>query len=152
MVRIAGKGDISELAGLFKELHEYHVSLKPKSFRMPSDDYFVGRITEMMNDDNLTLFIHCGGRIDGYAEVRIIDVNTEEKIPRRMCYIDCFAVSEGSRRQGVGTELFKSVKVFAQESKCDTVQLGVTAVNSGAIEFYKKMGLAPRTIQMELYL
>ncbi len=152
MVRMAVREDIPELAELFMELHEHHVRLNPKTFRMPPDDYFTERMTGLVNDEGMKVFVHCGSGIDGYAAVKIMDVDTEEKIPRRMCYIDCFAVSERSRRQGAGTELFSAVKEFARENDCNTVQLGVSADNRGAVEFYNKMGLTPRTIQMKLYL
>lgn len=152
MVRMAVREDIPELAELFKELHEHHVSINPKTFRMPPDEFFTERMTGLVGNEGMTVFVHCGGKIDGYAAVKIINVDTEEKYPRRMCYIDCFAVSEKSRRQGAGTELFNSVKEFARENSCGMVQLGVSAENRGAVEFYNKMGLTPRTIQMQLYL
>lgn len=151
MVRIADINDCERLTELFIELHRHHVEIKPETFRMPEREWFSGRISEILNDGGQTVLVHeSGGRVNGYAVVKIMDVNTEEKIPRRMCYIDCFAVAEDCRRTGVGTELFNAVKAFGKERGCTSVQLGVSACNTGAVAFYEKMGLAPRTVQMEM--
>lgn len=151
MIRIADINDRERLTDLFIELHRHHVEIKPEMFRMPERKWFSERIAEILNDGGQTVLVHeSGDMLDGYAVVKIMDVNTEEKIPRRMCYIDCFAVAEDCRRTGVGTELFKAVKVFGKERGCTSVQLGVSACNTGAGSFYEKMGLAPRTIQMEM--
>lgn len=153
MIRIADINDREPLTELFAGLHRHHVEIKPETFRMPEREWFSERIAEILNDVGQTVFVHeSGGKLDGYAVVKIMDVNTEEKIPRRMCYIDCFAVAEEYRRTGVGTELFGAVKSFAREQGCTSVQLGVTACNTGAVAFYEKMGLVPRTIQMEMRL
>lgn len=153
MIRLAGMGDIDSLAALFKELHEHHVRIKPETFRMPDDSWFYGRILEILNDSETSIFVSDSGtEINGYAVVKILDIQTEEKYPRRVCYVDCFAVAENAGRQGVGTQLFERVRNFALEQECGSIQLGVSACNKGAVEFYGKMGLTPRTIQMELKL
>lgn len=153
MIRIADINDRERLTELFMQLHRHHVEIKPETFRMPEREWFSGRISEILNDGGQTVLVHeSGGALDGYAVVKIIDVNTEEKIPRRMCYIDCFAVAEDCRRAGIGTELFGAVKAFGKERGCTSVQLGVSACNTGAAAFYEKMGLAPRTVQMEVKL
>ena len=150
MIRIANINDCERLTELFMQLHRHHVEIKSETFRMPGREWFSGRISEILKDGGQTVLIHeGGGEINGYAVVKIMDVNTEEKIPRRMCYIDCFAVAEKCRRTGIGTELFNAVKAFGKERGCTSVQLGVTACNTGAVAFYEKMGLIPRTIQME---
>lgn len=150
MIRIADFNDLERLTELFMQLHRHHVEIKPETFIMPERGWFSGRISEILNDNGQTVIVYeSGGVINGYAVVKITDVNTEDKRPRRMCYIDCFAVSESCRRQGIGTELFNAVKAFGRENDCTSVQLGVSAYNTDAVAFYEKMGLAPRTIQME---
>ena len=153
MIRIADINDRERLTELFMQLHRHHVEIKPETFRMPEREWFSDRIAEILNDGGQTVLVHDNGsELDGYAVVKITDVHTEEKIPRRMCYIDCFAVAEEFRRTGVGTELFGAVKAFGKKHGCTSVQLGVTACNTGAGAFYEKMGLAPRSIQMEAKL
>lgn len=149
MIRRAVSEDIPRVAELFRQLHWHHVGIKPETFRMPDDEWFVERINGIFGDGEALILVSDDGELNGYAVIKIIDVNTEEKYPRRMCYIDCFAVAENARRQGIGTALFSEIKRFARENGCTSVQLGVAACNTGAMEFYVKMGLVPRTIQME---
>lgn len=152
MIRIADINDRERLTELFMQLHRHHVEIKPETFRMPEREWFSERIAGILNDGGQTVFMHENGVIDGYAVVKITDVNTDEKIPRRLCYIDCFAVAENCRRQGIGTELFGAVKAFGKERGCTNVQLGVSACNTNAVAFYNEMGLVPRTIIMEMRL
>lgn len=152
MIRIADINDHERLTELFMQLHRHHVEIKPETFRMPEREWFSKRISEMLNDGVHTVIVHESENIDGYAVVRITEVNAEEKIPRRLCYIDCFAVAENRRRQGIGSELFGAVKSFGHDHGCTSVQLGVSAYNTNAIDFYNKMGLSPRTIIMEMRL
>lgn len=149
MVRIADINDRERLTELFMQLHRHHVEIKPETFRMPEREWFSGRISEILADKEQTVLVNDSGEINAYAVVKIMDVNTEEKRPRRVCYIDCFSVSEDCRRRGIGTELLGAVKTFGKERGCTSVQLGVSASNESAVKFYEKMGLAPRTIQME---
>lgn len=152
MIRIANNNDCERLTELFIELHRHHVEMRPETFGMPECEWFSKRITEILNDGVHTVIVHESENIDGYAVVRITEVNAEEKIPRRLCYIDCLTVAENCRRQGIGTELFGAVKSFGNDHGCTSVQLGVSAYNTDAIDFYNKMGLSPRTIIMEMRL
>ena len=149
MIRLAEKNDLERLTELFTELHRHHVEIMPESFLMPEREWFSRRISEILGDVGQKVLVYDSGRIEAYAVVRIIDVDSLDKPPRKVCFIDCFAVSEDRRRQGIGTELFNAVKAFGREKDCTSVQLGVSAGNAGAVGFYEKMGLKPRTIQME---
>ncbi len=149
MVRTADINDLERLTELFVELHRHHVEIKPETFIMPEREWFSGRISEILADKEQTVLVYDNGGIKAYAVVKILDVNSEEKRPRRVCYVDCFAVSENCRRMGIGAELLGAVKAFGRENGCTSVQLGVSACNTDAVKFYEKMGLVPRTIQME---
>lgn len=150
MIRKAVLGDMDQLTELFIELHRYHVEIKPETFLMPASKWFEDRIREILNDNGQTVFVNENdGVINGYAVVIIKDMNSEEKKPRRLCYIDCLAVTKQKRRSGIGTKLLNAVKEFGKENGCTHIQLGVTARNANAVGFYEKMGLVPRTIIME---
>ncbi len=150
MIRRAVREDIPHLAELFRQLHAHHAAIKPETFRMPDGEWFAERIRGIFEDGETVILVSADCEPNGYAVIKIIDVNTEDKYPRRMCYIDCFAVAENARRHGIGTALFGEVKRFARENGCTSVQLGVAACNTGAMEFYRRMGLVPRTLQLEV--
>lgn len=151
MIRKAKTGDSAQLAELFSQLHRHHCEIAPNKHRMPSHEFFEKGIEEILSDDEQTVLVNCEeseNKINAYAVLKLIDYNSEQIIPRRVCFIDCFAVAERARRKGVGSLLFDAVKEFGREQGCNTVQLGVDAENGGAIKFYEKMGLSPRTFIM----
>ena len=152
MIRLADFNDLKRLTELFMELHRHHVTIMPEMFTMPEREWFVERIADILSDVGQRVMVYDNGTIEAYAVIRKIEVDTPEKPPRRVCFIDQFFVSESRRRQGIGTELFEAVKAFGREKGCTTVQLGVSAGNAGAVGFYEKMELVPRTIQMEARL
>lgn len=148
MIRKAKSSDSAQLAELFSQLHRHHCEIAPNKHRMPSYEFFEKGVEEILADDEQTVLVSCeenGDKINAYAVVKMIDVDSEQKIPRRVCFIDCFAVAERARRKGVGSLLFNAVKEFGREQGCNAVQLGVDAENGDAIKFYEKMGLSPRT-------
>ena len=151
MIRNAKTEDSAQLAELFSQLHRHHCEIAPHKHRMPSYEFFEKGIEEILADEEQTVLVNCedsGNKINAYAVLKLIDYNFEQFIPQRVCFIDHFAVAESSRRKGVGSLLFNAVKEFGREQGCDTVRLGVDAENGGAIKFYEKMGLTPRTITM----
>lgn len=148
MIRKAKTDDSAQLAELFSQLHRHHCEIAPHKHRMPSYEFFEKGIEEILADDEQTVLVNCEeseNKINAYAVLKLIDINFEQKIPRKVCFIDCFAVAEETRRKGVGSALFDAVKEFGREQGCNAVQLGVDAENGGAIKFYEKMGLSPRT-------
>ena len=149
MVRLADYNDLERLTELFMELHRHHVKLMPEAFIMPEREWFVERIADILSDVAQRVMVYDNGAIEAYAVIRKIEVDTPDKPPRRVCFIDQFFVLESRRRKGIGTELFNAIKAFGREKGCTTVQLGVSAGNTGAVGFYEKMGLKPRTVQME---
>ena len=149
MIRLADFNDFERLTELSEELHRHHIKVMPEAFTMPEPEWFENRMSEILNDIGQRVLVYDSGGIKAYAVIRKIEVDTPDKPPRRVCFIDQFFVLENCRRQGIGTELFNAIKAFGREKGCTTVQLGVSAGNAGAVEFYEKMGLIPRTIQME---
>ena len=149
MVRLADTNDLGRLTELFMELHRHHVKIMPEMFTMPEREWFVERIADILSDVAQRVMVYDSGVIEAYAVIRKIEVDTPDKPSRTVCFIDQFFVSESRRHRGIGTELFEAIKAFGREKGCTTVQLGVSAGNAGALGFYEKMGLKPRTIQME---
>lgn len=149
MVRKATLADIDQTAEIFLQLHELHVNAKPNSFRTVPIDFFQGRLQWYVAEENAELLVNDEGGVNAFAAVKILDVNSEEKMPRRLCCIDCFAVDERCRRQGVGRRLMKYIREFAKENNCTSLQLGVSEFNKNAHEFYRAIGFTERTFVME---
>lgn len=154
MIRVAGLNDLKRLCELYKELHAYHVKLKPEKFRMPNDDkFFTDTMTDFLNSSEWITLVHEeNGIIGAYAIFKAFDSDTPDEVPRRVCYITHFTVTESLRRQGIGTELMNKVCELAGSVKCDAVRLGVNALNTDAVAFDKAMGYENVTIAMEKQL
>ena len=149
MVRKATIADIDQTAEIFLQLHEIHVKAKPDSFRTVPIDFFRGRLQWYIEEENAELLVSNEDGINAFAAVKILDVNSEEKFPRRLCYIDCFAVDEHCRRQGIGRRLMEYISEFAKENNCTSLQLGVSGFNESAQEFYRAIGFTERNFIME---
>lgn len=154
MIRVADMNDLERLCELYKELHAYHVGLKPEKFRMPDGDEFFRN--EMINflgsDEWITLVHEDDGIIDAYTIFKAFNSETPDEVPRRVCYITHFTVTESLRRQGIGTELMDKVCELAKSVKCGVVRLGVNALNTDAVAFDKAMGFENVTVAMEKQL
>lgn len=152
MIRVADLNDLERLCELYKELHAYHVGVKPAKFRMPeNDEFFREKMTDYLNSDEWITLVHenSGGVIDAYTIFKAFNTEYPDEQPRRLCYITHFAVTESVRRKGIGTKLMDKVCELARSVKCDYVRLGVNALNTDAITFDKAMGFEYATIAME---
>ena len=147
MIRKAKYEDKEQIVRLFKQLHRYHCKIAPHKHIMPRENFFSERISQAEADGNSVMLVNDDNNsINAYALFRIIETGAEEKPPRKVCFIDCIGVEESTRRKGIGKTLFEGVKAYARKAGCNAVQLSVDAENKDAREFYKKMGLLPRSI------
>ena len=149
MTRKATAADIEKAAEIFEQLHNLHVKARPDSFRTVPMEFFRGRLEWYVREETAELLVNDDKVVNAFAAVKVFDVESEEKFPRRLCYVDCFAVDEGCRRQGAGKRLMEYIREFARENDCASVQLGVAGFNEAAQDFYKAMGFTPRTFIME---
>ena len=149
MIRKATIDDIEQTAEISLQLHELHVRAKPESFRKVPKEFFRSMLEWYVREENAEVLVSDESGINAFAAVKVLDVDSEEKAPRRLCYVDCFAVEESCRRQGTGRKLMEYIREFARENGCTSVQLGVAAFNENAHEFYRAVGFTPRTFIME---
>ena len=82
------------------------------------------------------------GKIVGYACVRIMYEEAQ------ICNI---AVLPEHRRQGIATELLKTVAAFAVEKGCERAELEVNVANLPAVEMYRKCGYNEEGIRKNFY-
>lgn len=158
MIREAVIEDLEALAGLYKELKTYHHNLDPEGFKIPSDDVAkkrIGYYLEHSDNDRRPKYIchETDGVVDAYAFYEVFSPYIDgEKIADidGSVSIQEIVVSENSRRQGIGTELIHRLYEIAKENHCGSMYVGAHADNYGAQQFYKKFGLVPKSINMEM--
>lgn len=56
------------------------------------------------------------------------------------CVIELIAASKKETKGGIGTSLFKAVENVAQQRGCSEINVGTQIRNTGAINFYNKLG------------
>ncbi len=152
MIRKANENDISQLAVLFRQLHEHHIKIAPDSHKMPFDGYFEMKLRTLFEEGMQIFTEELDGTLLSYAAVSIFERERAERTYAKILYIEHFTVAESARRQGCGKRLFGFLKNYAKENCCDLIQLGAAAKNAEALSFYESMGMTPRTIRLELKL
>lgn len=58
----------------------------------------------------------------------------------RTCTVELIAVSSNMTKSGIGTNLFKAVEYAAYQRGCEEIKVGTQVRNTGAINFYHKVG------------
>ena len=59
---------------------------------------------------------------------------------QKICFIEDICVDKNYQKQGIGKELFKSIKDFAKDNECNEIELNVWEFNKNAISFYEHLG------------
>ena len=151
--RWATAEDSKALVTLWEELHRYHVGINPERHKMPNEYFFADMMKNFLGSEDYAVILHeTAGNTDAYAVLFVDEFDNPDEHTRKVCFIEHFMVTESTRGQGIGTALFREIREYARAEKCDFIRLGVNAKNPTAIEFYKKMGLIPQSINMEMKL
>ena len=136
---------------LLQQVGEVHRVIRPDIFRAAAQKYDEQALQALLQDEKRPIFIaEEGGRVLGYCfcvwkDYRGSGVQTD----RVELYIDDLCVDEGCRGRGVASALYRHVTAFARDRGCAFITLNVWCGNDGAMAFYEKMGLRPRSIMME---
>ena len=75
--------------------------------------------------------------------------NKSKDIPvlkqRTTYFIEGLGVDENHIRKGIGKKLYLAIKEEAKKNSIDAIELNVWSFNQSAIEFYKHLGLKPKS-------
>lgn len=160
MIRAATLDDLKPLAELYKELMIYHNSLDPEGFKIPDDATCEKKVKYHLdnadNDSIPKLICHdTNGIVDAYALYEIFTpyLNGKKLFEADPSIsIEQIIVSENARRKGIGTELIHGLLDIAKKDLCTALYIKVHANNDSARQFYEKLGLVPKSINMEMRL
>ena len=155
MIREAVIDDLDTLARLYKELMTYHHGLDPIKFKLPNDKACEKKMRQFIEDNTAkygmfkTIGHVTNDVVDGYAiYYSIFDKSTE--IPNGAFMINHLFVTETARRKGIGTELMRGLLKLAKDNNCEALSIDVHVNNDIARQFYEKLGLIPKSINMEM--
>lgn len=153
-IRNAKQSDYKSLLPLFRQVHEFHVFVRPDLYKENSTPVEQEFFESQLIDSKQAIFVATiSDNIVGVVVTKEEEVveNTFVK-QRKVLYIKSLCVAETHRKKGIGKELTKYVFDFGRSLKVDSIELGVSEENTSAIEFYRSIGMTTKSRKMEIIL
>lgn len=151
-IRKATHSDIPSLLRLLSQVLDVHHKGRPDLFKGGAVKYTAEELESLLADPMRPVFVseNEDGYITGYC-FGIFQQHLDNNILTdiKTLYIDDLCIDETCRGQHIGTALYNYMKDFAKAEGCYNVTLNVWALNEGAIDFYKALGMKTQKIGME---
>ena len=154
LIRNAKQSDYESLLPLFRQVHDYHVFVRPDVYKENSTPVEQEFFESQLVDDKQHIFVATFG-----DDIVGVVVTKEEEViensfvkARNVLYIKSLCIAETHRKKGIGKNLTKYVFDFGRSIKVDSIELGVTEENTSAIEFYRSIGMTTKSRKMEIIL
>ncbi|PKR85595.1 GNAT family N-acetyltransferase [Heyndrickxia camelliae] len=153
-IRNAKQSDYESLLPLFRQVHEYHVFIRPDLYKENSTPVEQEFFESQLIDDKQHIFVATLGHdIVGVVVTKEEEVTENSFVKaRKVLYIKSLCVIETHRKKGIGKKLTKYVFDFGRSLKVDSIELGVSEENTSAIEFYRSLGMTTKSRKMEIIL
>ena len=139
---------------LLKQVGGVHHDIRPDIFREGAQKYDAQALEAILRDPMLPIFVAVKGSfVAVYCFCQIRDFqNNPVMTDRKELYIDDLCVDENCRGQKIASRLYEHVLAFAREQGCNFITLNVWSGNDGAMAFYERVGLKPRSVTMDMPL
>ena len=152
MIRRAAIDDIPAITDLLTQVLGIHHEGRPDLFKAQGTKYSRAELAEIICDGSTPVFVYtdASGKVLGHCFCRFEE--TGESGARYACrtlYIDDLCVDAQARRRHVGSALYEYVKEFARERGVHNITLHAWALNPGAVEFYRRLGLQVQSYTLE---
>lgn len=139
-INIAVEKDISDIAGLYRQLFSEMAKIQP-AFICPGsqDEAFIRSNIE--SEDADILIYREGEEIVGFLMIQKKSTPPYEcYIPHQFAHIMDLVVDQRHRGKGIGTLLLQEAETWSQKRKLEYMDLGVLTGNTAAEGLYKRMG------------
>lgn len=145
---------IPGMLALLKQVGGVHHDIRPDIFREGAQKYDAQALEAILRDPLLPIFVAVKGDfVSGYCFCQLRDFqNNPVMTDRKELYIDDLCVDENCRGQKIASRLYERVLAFAKEQGCNFITLNVWNGNDGAMAFYERVGLKPRSVTMDMPL
>lgn len=142
--------DFEGIHKLACQVHELHVANRPDIYNN-IDSFDKAYFDFLMKDPNtISLVAEQEGEVIGFCVVTLKEPSKNPLLKaRKVAFMEDLCVDKRYRNLGIGRELFNEAKAAVQEKGYDTIELMVWSFNDSAIEFYKSIGMKPRSVIME---
>lgn len=153
-IRFANAGDIPGMIELLQQVGDVHYRIRPDIFRAGAQKYDKKALLAILADETKPIFVAIDGEaVAGYCFCVLKDYRgSGVQTDRVEIYIDDLCVDENRRGGGIASALYRHVTDYAKGLGCAFISLNVWCGNEGAMKFYEKMGLRPRSIMLEMPL
>lgn len=150
-IRLATCDDIPGLIALLRQVGQVHRDLRPDIFRPVTQKYDADQLTALLQEENRPVFVAMEGDfVAGYCFCILRSyIGSGTVVDHQDLYIDDLCVDVQHRRRGIAEKLYHHARNYALAQGCKFLSLNVWSGNEGAMNFYKKMGMRPRSITME---
>ncbi|RNA66948.1 GNAT family N-acetyltransferase [Alteribacter keqinensis] len=154
LLRNAEESDYELLLPLFREVHEFHVSVRPDLYKENATPVEQEFFESQLLDSKQHIFVAAiNNEIVGVAVTKEEEITENTFVKeRKVLFIKSVCVAETQRKKGVGKKLINYVFDFGRSLKVDSIDLGVSEENTSAIEFYKSIGMTTKSRKMEMIL
>ena len=147
----ATANDLPSIQELTNKLFEYEIengfddNIESKwSFCAEGEKELQDRIT---SKNSIGLVNKVDGKAVGYLIGLIRDEETG-RLDAKYAELEHMFVSENERGKGIGEALVEAFKSWVKNNDLNKIKVNVSFDNKKAIEFYKKVGLAPADVTM----
>ena len=142
VIKRATMEDIEGVNVIRKQVNDMHVAGEPNIFKPGFGENMQNFVKTFLTEENKVLLVAKEeDLIVGYAALEIIEKEeTDYRYALRFLEVGELGVLEGIRQKGVGGKLMEEVKRVAKEFNINEVQLNMWSFNTGALEFYEKIG------------
>jgi len=139
---------------LLKQVGGVHHDIRPDIFRAGAQKYDAQALETILRDPSLPIFVATEGDfVAGYCFCQLKEFQNNPVMTDRVeLYIDDLCVDENRRGQKIASRLYERVLAFAKEQGCRFITLNVWSGNNGAMAFYERVGLKPRSVTMDMWL
>ena len=141
-VHFAKESELERVNELRRQVNDIHVQGRPQTFKPGFPKELQDHIKTIWNDPEQRILVcERDGIVCGFAVLHhVIRPETPFMFERNELDIDELCVDQANRRSGVGTELFSSIRSYAQENGFSRIELNMWEFNRDALEFYESIG------------
>ncbi|MGE5327800.1 MAG: N-acetyltransferase family protein [Thiobacillus sp.] len=143
-IRKATERDYQSVMEIYEQSTKLHSDLEPgwikqdRPFGIKKEDYL--KVINDSNDSTMLVAVS-DDTVVGFAELSIkYEPENDYFSEKKFVWVNDIAVSEGMKKQGIGTRLLNAAENWAIEQGVHEVELATRFANKGAIDFYDKMG------------
>ncbi|WP_026675252.1 GNAT family N-acetyltransferase [Alkalihalobacterium bogoriense] len=153
-IRKAEQNDYVLLLPLFKQIHEFHVFVRPDLYKENSTPVEQEFFESQLSDEKQHIFVAAiGNDIVGVVVTKEEEINENSFVnARKVLFIKSLCVAETHRKKGIGKKLTNYVFDYGRRLKVNSIELGVSEENTSAIEFYRSIGMTTKSRKMEIIL